>query len=249
MRSSSFLLIFLVFTVRDSIAQTPAPGQLIDQSKSVAYSAAIGHRDGSLLAIWPNEPLIQIGALSNETIRRALELSSEQERSIEAKSQENFDQMMNAVRKNSADPKRKPSDVIKREFSDRAATILEEILLPRQLERLKQIAFRIEISQRGLTEAISVGELSKAIGVNENQKRNLMVKGQAIESRIAEKIQDAQNEGIRDLLQELTPEQQTQAFELLGRYFIYENSTAAKSFLDAMRKRVKKFPTRREKTG
>ncbi len=62
---------------------------------------------------------------------------------------------------------------------------LEEILLPNQLKRIRQLAYQVEIAKLGLSESLTDGRLGKDIGVNDNQKQHLAEKAAAVEAENA----------------------------------------------------------------
>ncbi len=47
---------------------------------------------------------------------------------------------------------------------------IEEILLPEQLSRVRQLAYQVEIAQLGLGEGAHIGTVGKEIDVHEDQK-------------------------------------------------------------------------------
>jgi GGDEF domain-containing protein len=103
-----------------------------------------------------------------------------------------------------------------------AEEALEEILLPEQLNRLRQIAYQVDIAQTGLGEALTQGRLGEEIGVHEDQKQNLMDRAAKIEEETRQAILAIRAKARAKLFAELTPEQRKQALERLGDYFQYE---------------------------
>ena len=102
---------------------------------------------------------------------------------------------------------------------------IEEILLPEQLVRLRQIAFRIEVSHMGLANALTYGRLGEEVEIYENQVDSILVKGRDVTQRVTEEINAILKEAEDEILELLAPEQRKKAEDALGPFFQYKDDT------------------------
>ena len=84
---------------------------------------------------------------------------------------------------------------------------VDEILLPHQKERLKQLAVQCRCGAAGLAQS---EDLAKKLGISDEQREKLRTKARELERAMRKKLTE-------DLLKELTPEQQAKYKELVGR--------------------------------
>lgn len=117
-----------------------------------------------------------------------------------------------------------------RKLTDRA---IEEILLPEQMTRIREIAFQVEITKMGLGPALTRGKFGEEVGVRPDQKPELIRLAKEIEAGMEEKIAKIKQEARDELLAVLDKEQQGKAKELIGKYFDYKAPT-----LDDMAKQM-----------
>ena len=94
--------------------------------------------------------------------------------------------------------------------------------MPAQLERVRQLAYQVEIWQEGIGISLTDGRLGSEIGVHEGQKENLADRAAKIEAEARAAIIEIRAKARAKLFKELTPEQRKAAEELLGDYFEYE---------------------------
>lgn len=140
----------------------------------------------------------------------------------------------------------KPSQAkLKAMIAERRGTLedaIEELLLPDQLARLRQIAYRIEVARIGLGRALTIGNLSRQVEVHEGQKFSLEEKVSKLESEALRKVEEIMAKLEDDILDQLTPEQRHTAREALGDRFAYkELSNTQKLFEKALETRQKKL--------
>lgn len=95
---------------------------------------------------------------------------------------------------------------------------LQEVLLPHQFERLKQIDLQARI-QRGGAAALTEGELAETLGLTDQQKEQLRERSQEVQQELQEKIQQLRVEARGKLMDVLTPEQRAKLESMLGADF------------------------------
>lgn len=113
-----------------------------------------------------------------------------------------------------------------------AEEAIEELILPSQMSRLRQIAFRIEVSRIGLGPSLAYGRLGSEAGIYTNQVNRLMLKWKHISERADNEIQKILERAEEELIGELTPEQRDRVTKNLGDHFQYSEHSFASQFSD-----------------
>lgn len=112
-----------------------------------------------------------------------------------------------------------------REFLRKGRRVFEntmaETLTPDHMERLRQLAYRYEVSAIGQATALADGRLGADAGVHEQQRGQILRKGEDLEARTRACIEAIRKQAEEELLAELTPEQQRNAQELLGDFVFF----------------------------
>ncbi len=193
---------------------------------------------GSPFGVDPNNRSALFNLLSNDSIRRELQLKDEQVSGVQKIMQETQKRLTEIVRTNLAAGNPNPGAGIRETMAEsrkQAEAAIEEILLPEQLTRVRQLAYQIEIAQLGLGESLVSGRLGKEIDVHEDQKQHLTDKAAAIEAEARLAIAKIRAAARDKLLAELAPEQRKKAEELLGPHFEYEEPSLAKTIRQRMK--------------
>ena len=95
---------------------------------------------------------------------------------------------------------------------------MESVLLPHQLDRLKQVALQMNMKSRGTARALQ-SELAKELDITEEQVRRLKEREKQLNQELQEKIRQWKEDARKQLLEELTPQQRTKLNQLLGDKF------------------------------
>jgi hypothetical protein len=94
---------------------------------------------------------------------------------------------------------------------------LTEILLPHQIERLKQLRLQMQMRNQGVGSLMGQ-ELSNALGLSDEQKKKLAEKQKEAEKKLREKIEEIRRQLQQEILTDvLTPTQRGQLTRLIGR--------------------------------
>ncbi len=189
----------------------------------VAISSSVG-----ALGVDPNNKSNLLRLLENESIKRELKLTEQQQQGAKRISEEANRQMRDSLREmiQSGKSVRDPAmATMMAENRQKMEGALEEILLPEQLKRIRQLAYQVEIARIGLGESLTDGRLGKEIGVTDNQKQHLSEKAAAIENEVRAAVAKIRAAAQAQLLRELSTEQRQEAEKLLGDYFYYEEPT------------------------
>lgn len=104
---------------------------------------------------------------------------------------------------------------------------LRSLLTTSQIDRLSQITYYVEIAYIGLPQAITDGRLGEDIGVHDNQKERLRLRGQEIFSQTAKDIRALKEKLHGEVMHLLTEAQQTKWQQLFGPFFLCEDARSA----------------------
>lgn len=111
----------------------------------------------------------------------------------------------------------------------------DEILTPEQMDKLRQVALRVEVIRIGLPDALVRGRLAETVGTYEGQKSDLYRKAKQIEKETQLKITELLRQSESETLALLTPEQRQKAEEALGETHDYvETSRVRKMFQNVL---------------
>ena len=129
--------------------------------------------------------------------------------------------MFQQMRDLSPEERRARFDEIRTQFEKMrtdAEARLEKILLPHQLERLKQIELQGRLQQGGAA-ALSGGQLAEALGLTPEQQDQLRQKAEEVQQEMQQKIVQLRAEAREKLLEVLTPEQRAKLESMMGDQF------------------------------
>jgi hypothetical protein len=93
----------------------------------------------------------------------------------------------------------------------------KEVLLPKQIERLKQISIQSQLNRGGRTvDAVTNGDLAKELGITDAQKEALTKAQEAADAEMNEKMTKIREDARQKVLSVLTAEQQAKLKKLSG---------------------------------
>lgn len=93
---------------------------------------------------------------------------------------------------------------------------MEGLLLPHQIDRLKQVAFQQHMKQAGTAGALTSEAVAEKLGITEEQAERLKKRAEEIKAKLAEDMEKLKEKAKQDLLQELTPDQRAKVKEMTG---------------------------------
>ncbi|MEX0643319.1 MAG: hypothetical protein WD468_11490 [Pirellulales bacterium] len=103
-------------------------------------------------------------------------------------------------------------------FSQEADADLKKVLLPHQIERLKQIDVQQRIQQQGAN-ALTAGDLADALNLTDDQRDKLEQRANEVRQELQEKIAKLRLEARDKMLDVLTSEQRAKLDSLMGDAF------------------------------
>ena len=210
---------------------------------AIAPGNSFSFGGGSIGSVNPNNRSQLFQLLTNESVQKELELTEGQLEGAEKILEASRKRMSELVREQLA--QNGGGGVIRLQggaFSElmeknqaEAEAALEEILLPKQLERIKQLAYQVDVAQDGIGEALANGRLGEEIGVYDQQREELLSKAAEIDVELQAAIVKIHAAARAKMFKELTPEQRKKAEELLGEYFHYQEISLNQQIRRSMR--------------
>ncbi|MEW4561714.1 hypothetical protein AB1K70_04265 [Bremerella sp. JC770] len=163
------------------------------------------------------------GLLNNESVQKELEIVPSQLddiRELGQEMRESMRDMFQGMRNASEDERREMFDKLRSAREDMEAD-LSKVLMPAQLERLKQIQVQQQSSGRGGV-SFANPRIAEALGLTEAQLADLREKAEELQTEMRAKVEELRKQADDELLQMLTPEQQKKWKEMVGDPFELE---------------------------
>lgn len=166
----------------------------------------------------------ELTLISNPQVQEALEVIPSQVREIEdlvASAQEKMRTVFQELRDGGGGDRQAQADRIRErmtELSNGFRSELDNVLLPHQMKRLKQISFQQETRGRGNT-VFNGDRLGEVLKLSDAQKDRLKTKAEEVEKKLRERVAKLRKEAEEELLSVLTPDQKSQYNDLAGDPF------------------------------
>jgi Spy/CpxP family protein refolding chaperone len=93
---------------------------------------------------------------------------------------------------------------------------IDQVLLPHQRERLKQIVVQSNVRRQGTSGALTSGTLAEELKITPEQVEALRAKQEEVQAEMQKEIQQLQAEGREKVLSVLTAEQRAKLTSLMG---------------------------------
>lgn len=99
---------------------------------------------------------------------------------------------------------------------------LNEILLPHQMTRLKELSFQADVRRGGTQGLLSNPQVKEQLGLTDDQIKEVQEKAKSVQADLDKKIEALRESARDDVLSVLTSEQQSKIKEMLGASFEFE---------------------------
>ncbi len=182
--------------------------------------------------------------LNNPSVQKDLELVDDQVqriRDINAEFSKQISEQMKSFQGDGGSldlsRARELGDMI-RQLKEQQKSELDNILLPHQQDRLKQVSLQMQMQAMGAARALS-SKLAEELGISDEQKERLKKRQQELDNELQEKIKAWRDQARKELLKELTPEQRRKLEEMLGATFEMKQED-----FEAMRSRGRRIERR-----
>jgi len=189
---------------------------------SLAQPGGQGRRGGRGPGAMSSNPLWM---LRDEQIRKELEIVDDQQTQLDAITERVRNEMrkrFEGMRDLSQEERRAKWAEMQEEMREQGAKIAEEVeqvLLPHQRDRLKQIGLQMRMQRQGTSGALLDSRTAEALGLTEAQKEELTKLRGELETEMREKIEKIREEAKEKLLGVLTSEQRKKLEGLTGEKF------------------------------
>ena len=165
--------------------------------------------------------------LSNEKVKEELELVDDQVEDIKELQDAMREEMMQMFRGGGfRDMDREERDAamqeIRQKMEEKAKEIeaeVQDILLPGQFDRLKQLNFQRETSRGGTAGLAESKSIMEALDITDEQKEKMKEAAEAAAKKLEKKIAELRKQAQTEVLGVLTEEQRTKFKELQGETF------------------------------
>ena len=104
------------------------------------------------------------------------------------------------------------------ELRAKQKTRMEQLLLPHQVDRLKQVALQKHMESAGTAGALG-GKIADELGITDEQKEQLKQREKEIKQELAEKMAKMREEAREELLQVLNPDQRQKLKTMMGEKY------------------------------
>ncbi|MDA7879969.1 hypothetical protein OAU26_00015 [Mariniblastus sp.] len=182
-----------------------------------------------------------LSMLSNPSVQKDLELVGDQLKQVQDLQAEFANQMkdqLGSLTNGGFSPEQmKGIPALIAKIKEKQKDQLESLLLPHQLERLKQVALQTHMKQAGTAGALATDQVADALGITSEQIENLKSRSKEINKKLQEDIESLKKEAQQELLGELTTDQQKKLKELTGDKYEPQNKDWEEAFKEPRMKR------------
>lgn len=105
-----------------------------------------------------------------------------------------------------------------------------EILDPRQIDRLREMGYQVELSRLGLVQSLCSGCLGRQCDITDEQKREIREKGVGIVSQLDRDVTGVLEKAIASIGDNLTTAQKNAAAKLIGSVFVFKEDWDTQSY-------------------
>ncbi len=157
--------------------------------------------------------------LVDENVRKDLGITDDQVKKLEefqTKVRDEMGQVFQGLRDLSEEERTAKFAEIQKKMTDMTDAAQKAILLPKQIERLKQISYQSQLNRGGTADALSNGDIAKELGITDAQKEALKKASDDATAEMQEKMTKLREEARQKILNVLTAEQQAKLKKLTG---------------------------------
>ena len=158
--------------------------------------------------------------LYDENVKKDLGVTDEQMtklQEVQQKSGEQMRELFAGMQDLSPEERQAKFADIQKKMAEINAATEKQVLLPKQIERLKQISIQSQLNRGGRTvDVVSNGDLAKELGITDAQKEALTKAQEAADAEMNEKLTKIREDARQKVLSVLTAEQQAKLKKLTG---------------------------------
>jgi hypothetical protein len=158
--------------------------------------------------------------LYDENVKKDLGVTDDQMaklQEVQTKTRDQIGQLFQGIQDLSPEERTAKMTEIQKKMAEINAATEKEVLLPKQIERLKQISIQSQLNRGGRTvDVVSNGDLAKELGITDAQKEALTKAQEAADAEMNEKMTKIREDARQKVLSVLTAEQQAKLKKLSG---------------------------------
>ena len=159
----------------------------------------------------------RMGLLADKQIRQELELVDEQYERLQTANRQVESRMAQRLQKldfKNMDPQAIRDAIEKVQVT--ANSELDQVLLPHQLKRLRQLLLQRQLQFRRLVELLINAPLKEQLQIDDRQSEDLLEADREIQQELEKKIAELRREAHDKLIRKLKPDQQKKFRDLMG---------------------------------
>lgn len=157
--------------------------------------------------------------LGDENVKKDLGITEDQVKKMEefqAKMRDEMGQVFQGLRDLSQEERTAKFQEIQKKMTEMSDAAQKEILLPKQIERLKQISYQSRLNRGGTSDALASDDIAKELGITEAQKEALQKAQEEADTEMREEMTKLRDKARQKILNVLTSEQQAKLKKLTG---------------------------------
>ncbi|MDB4564691.1 hypothetical protein N9099_02000 [Mariniblastus sp.] len=198
-------------------AENPELRSLIPLINDIAQGMPIGStasRYGSASS--------ELGLLANPRIREDIEMVDDQYREFQDRQRALQKEMANQLRQiDFTDTENLPSQI--KEIRDSAEREMNELLLPHQVKRLRQLRMQSLLQRRDLVQVLTADPIKSDLKITDEQSQELRDYQVQMQEDLQREIAKLQDKARSRLLSKLSPSQKREVEEMIGETFVFQN--------------------------
>jgi len=172
--------------------------------------------------------------LNNPSVQKDLELVGDQLKSVQdlqANFAEKMKEQIGDLSKGGINPDRfKGLGELMAKLRAEQQSQMEGLLLPHQIDRLKQVALQTHMQQSGTAGALVNEKVAEALEISDEQKDRLKARSKELKEKLEKDIEALKEKAKDDLLLELTPAQRSKLKDLVGDKYKPQTKDWAEQF-------------------
>jgi hypothetical protein len=165
----------------------------------------------------------ELGLLSNPRVREDIEMVDDQYREFQERQLALQREMADQLRQiDFTDTENLPSQI--KEIRNSAEREMNELLLPHQVKRLRQLRMQSLLQRRDLVQVLTADPIKSDLEITDEQSQELRDYQVQMQEDLQREIAKLQDKARSRLLSKLNPSQKRQVEEMIGDTFVFKDS-------------------------
>ncbi|MFK7768673.1 MAG: hypothetical protein AB8B55_15745 [Mariniblastus sp.] len=232
----------MIFSSSQSFSSDGGPGQMriLSAPGMGGTFTMMGGGDGSFAMPAPNP----FDMLNNPSVQKDLELVGDQldkVKAMQSEFQKQIKDQIGDLSKGGLSPDRfKDLPAMMAKLRSEQQEQMKALLLPHQIDRLKQVALQTHMKQAGTANALTNDTVAEALKLTDKQKEKLKSRAKEIKKKLEEDTKKLKEAAKQELLDELTLDQQKTLKEMMGEKYEPKTQDWQDSFRDRIQRRSRR---------